>query len=257
MGYTASKTEPCLYTKSTDNNKCKTIVTLYVDDFFVFSNDDSEMENLKNVLASNFKLKDLGQVKQCLGMSVNFDKTNGVITLCQENYVNQLLKKFNMMECKSVNTPMESKLNISKSEKCNAELPYQQLVGSLMYLAVLTRPDITFSVGSLSQFNNCYNSEHWSYAKRVLKYLKKTKHFGLTYNKNSDSKLVGYVDADWGNDVVDRKSTLAYVLLCQVVQYHGHQRNRKLLPYRVQRPSIWVLLRHVKRQYTCANCYLK
>lgn len=78
---TASKTEPCLYTKNTDNNKCKTIVTLYVDDFFVFSNDDSEMENLKNVLASNFKLKDLGQVKQCLGMSVNFDKTNGIITL--------------------------------------------------------------------------------------------------------------------------------------------------------------------------------
>lgn len=209
MNYTASKIEPCLYTKNTGNSK--TVVTLYVDDFFIFSNNDSETENLKSVLASHFKLKDLGEVKQCLGMSVYVDKSKGVITLSQENYVNQLLKKFNMTECKPAVTPMEAKLNINKSEKCNLELPYQQLVGSLMYLAVLTRPDIAFAVGFLSQFNNSYNLEHWSYAKRILRYLKETKQYGLTYNKNGNSKLEGFADADWGNNVIDRKS---YTGLC-------------------------------------------
>lgn len=92
MGYKRSKIESSLCTKN--NIGCKTIVTLYVDDFFIFSNDALETENLKKVLSSNFKLKDMGEVKQCLGMNVNADKNNGVITLSQENYVNQLLMKF-------------------------------------------------------------------------------------------------------------------------------------------------------------------
>lgn len=209
MGYKRSKIESCLYTKN--SNKSKTIVTLYVDDFFIFSDDVSETDNLKSVLASHFKLKDLGAVRQCLGMNVSVDKANGVVTLSQESYVNQLLEKFNMLECKTADTPMDAKLSINKSEKCNVQFPYQQLVGSLMYLAVLTRPDIFFSVVFLSQFNNCYDSEHWLYAKRVLRYLKKTKHYGLTYTKNGNSKLKGFVDADWGNNVVDRKS---YTGLC-------------------------------------------
>lgn len=209
MGYKRSKIESCLYTKI--NDTCKTIVTLYVDDFLVFSNDTTETENLKKLLSSNFKLKDMGVIKQCLGMCVNVDKNNGVITLSQEKYVNQLLMKFNMSESKTADTPMEDKLHINKGEHCNSQIPFQQLIGSLMYLAVLTRPDIMYSVSFLSQFNNCYNSEHWMYAKRILKYLKKTKKFGLKYTRDGNSELEGYVDADWGNNIVDRKS---YTGLC-------------------------------------------
>lgn len=204
MGYKSLEIESCLYIRN--NNGCKTIVTLYVDDFFVFSNDVSETENLKQVLSSNFKLKDMGVVKQCLGMSVNVNKNKGVITLSQESYINQLLIKFNMTDSKTFDTPMEDKLHIVKEENCNLKVPYQQLIGSLMYLAVLTRPDIMYSVSFLSQFNNSFNSKHWMYAKRILKYLKKTKSFGLTYTREGNSELVGYVDADWGNDIVDRRS---------------------------------------------------
>lgn len=204
INYVASKVEPCLYTKSVGN--CKTYIALYVDDFFIFTNDVSEMEYLKSVLASHFQLKDLGEIKQCLGMNVHIDKIKGVVVLSQEKYVTQLLKKFNMTECKPAVTPMEVKLHVNKSEKCNEQLPYQQLIGSLMYLVMLTRPDIAFSVGFLSQYNNSYNLEHWSYAKRVLRYLKKTKDYALVYTKNGNSKLEGYADADWGSNIIDRKS---------------------------------------------------
>lgn len=171
IGYTKSKLEPCLYTKIVDGYK--TIVTLYVDDFFIFSNDETETLRLKEILSSKFKIKDLGQIKQCLGMSVHIDKQNNIITLSQENYIDQLLLKFNTSECKTVNTSMETKLNIDKCSDSNSSKPYQQLLGSLMYLSVLTRPDIAYSVGYLSQFNNCHSDEHWSYAKRILRYLKK------------------------------------------------------------------------------------
>lgn len=205
IGYVKSKIEPCLYIKSVGSSK--TIVTLYVDDFFVFSNNKTETNHLKSMLGKNFVLKDLGIVKECLGMSVNFDKENCSVTLSQEKYIDKLLSKFNMTDCKTVNTPMEVNLKCKKENiNCNSQNPYQQLIGSLMYLVVMTRPDIAYAVSYLSQFNNCNTEEHWVYAKRILRYLKKTKNLGLKYSNIKNNNIEGYVDADWSNDVNDRKS---------------------------------------------------
>lgn len=203
-GYTKSKIEPCLYIKCIGGSK--TIVTLYVDDFFVFSNDKTETDYLKSVLSKYFVLKDLGIVKECLGMSVVFDKQNSTVTLSQEKYIDKLLSKFNMVDSKTVNTPMEVNLKCKKENNCSNENPYQQLIGSLMYLVVLTRPDIAYAVSYLSQFNNCNTEQQWAYGKRVLRYLKGTKQLGLKYCKIKNVNIEGYVDADWCNDVNDRKS---------------------------------------------------
>lgn len=208
LGYKKSKLEPCMFIKNT--KKGRNIVTLYVDDFFIFSDDLNETINLKKVLSNQFKLKDLGPVKQCLGMSVNIDKEQGEITLSQSLYIEHLLEKFNMVDCKTADTPIEISLKIEKGQGAQAGIPFQRLIGSLMYLAVLTRPDIAFSVNYLSQFNNCYTDEHWSYAKRILKYLKRTKNFGLKYLKESNSEITGFVDADWASNHLDRKSYTGY-----------------------------------------------
>lgn len=210
-GYKNSKLEPCLYTKIV--NGLRTIVTLYVDDFFIFSNDSEETKLLKETLSSQFKIKDLGQIKQCLGINVNINKENNFITLSQENYIDQLLFKFNMCESKAVDTPLEVKLNIEKYEGTNSDNPYQQLIGSLMYLAVLTRPDIAYAVGYLSQFNKCHSDKHWTYAKRILRYLKKTRNLGLKYCKIGNVNIQGYVDADWANDPTDRRSYTGFCFM--------------------------------------------
>lgn len=204
IGYIRSKIEPCMYTKMKD--QFKTIVALFVDDFFVFSNDTNETKHLKHVLTSHFKIKDLGEIKKCLGVNITVDKSKQTIILSQKDYIDQLLHKFNMSQCKPAQTPMETKLNVSKNEHCVGNFPYQQIIGSLMYLAVLTRPDIAYTVGFLSQFNNCYSKEHCSYVKRLLRYLKCTKDYGLKYSANGSSILEGFVDADWGGNVIDRRS---------------------------------------------------
>lgn len=95
-----------------------------------------------------------------------------------------------------------------------SKLPYQKLIGSLMYLSVLTRPDITYAVNYLGQFNNNYSDYHWQCAKRVLRYLKGTKDLKLTYSKDVKFNLEGFVDSDWGSDVSDRKSYTGYVFKC-------------------------------------------
>ncbi|XP_068617470.1 uncharacterized protein [Battus philenor] len=105
---------------------------------------------------------------------------------------------------------MESGLKLTKYKSFDKSLPYQQLIGRLMYLAIITRPDIAFSVGYLSQFNNCYNKEHWALAKRILRYLKGTTKYCIRYCDTDDNKIVGYVDADWGSNVIDRESCTGY-----------------------------------------------
>ncbi|KAG5888949.1 hypothetical protein JTB14_012208 [Gonioctena quinquepunctata] len=102
------------------------------------------------------------------------------------------------------------------------DVPYKQLIGSLMYLAVLTRPDIAFSISYLSQFNSCCNETLWKYAKRLLRYLKGTKDVCLCFS-NNDNELQGYVNADWANSSVDRKSHTGYVFIfCgSVISYNS------------------------------------
>lgn len=207
LGFKISNLEPCLFTKI--NGNIKIIVTVYVDDFLIFSNCAKETENLKNVLSSEFKLKDLGSVRRYLGMRIDVNKKCSTITVDQQEYIEQLLSRFDMLDCRAIDTPIESKLNIEKSEKCTTNIPYQRLIGSLMYLAILTRPDIAYSLSYLSQFNNCYNENHFNYAKRVLRYLQKTKHYCLKYSKDN-VELKGFVDADWANDSLDRKSYTGY-----------------------------------------------
>lgn len=118
--------------------------------------------------------------------------------------------KFNMQNCKPVSAPMEPNLKLEKGQGKNTNLPYQQLIGSLMYLAVLTRPDISYCVSYLSQFNDCFDEIHWKSAKRVLRYLKCTKSKGLLFKKSDTIRLEGFADADWASNVIDRKSYSGY-----------------------------------------------
>jgi len=94
----------------------------------------------------------------------------------------------------------------TESEKKEiSSVPYQSLIGALMWLAVTTRPDIAYAVSALSQYNTNFGKQHWIAAKRVLRYLKGTQTHCLRY-KRSGQDLVGYADADWAANIDDRRS---------------------------------------------------
>jgi hypothetical protein len=113
-----------------------------------------------------------------------------------------------MQDCRPMSTPMVTnwkKIDASRSEAVDPTL-YRQLIGSLMYL-VNTRPDICFAVNTLSQFMVEPRRVHWVAAKHVLRYLRGTVEYGLSYIQGDGVKLMGYTDADWAGNTVDRKST--------------------------------------------------
>lgn len=210
IGFKRCETEPCVYRRK--KHDCMMIIAVYVDDILIFWNNEKERIELKKELQRKFEMKDLGEVDVFLGMKIKCQDNS--IQLNQTEYLERILKKFGMSSCKSVKTPVESGIKLVKPQDKNyippIELPYRELIGSLMYLAVCSRPDISYAVSYLSQFNSCYDKTHWAAAKRVLRYLNATKEFGLTFKKTGN-KLVGYVDADHAGDVCDRKSYTGFV----------------------------------------------
>jgi len=153
------------------------------------------VSDIVNTLKSRFTIKDLGEAKYCLGMHIIKDD-NG-FRLSQAAYTRDLLQKFEITDCKPASTPMANgvKLDTESSNEANSIFPYRELIGSLMYLALDTRPDIAHAISMLSQFNCNHGKKHWIAAKHMLRYLKSTINFSLCF-KRTNKNLIGYVDAD-------------------------------------------------------------
>ena len=138
--------------------------------------------------------------------------------MSQRKYIEDVLIRFGMENSKSVTTPLDNSIKLSKKmEPITKEeisemkmIPYQSLIGSLMYLAVSTRPDIAYSVYFLSQYNTNPGKAHWMAAKRILRYLRGTTNHGLVYQK-TENPLIGFVDSDWGASLDDRISYTGFV----------------------------------------------
>lgn len=205
LNFKRCKNEPCVYTRKT--GKDMIILAVYVDDILIFYSNEKEMQKVKQELTSKFEMKDLGKAELFLGMRVK--QTNSYIKIDQEDYVDKVLRRFNMENCKPVSTPAVPGQRFSKPEEPytpNESIPYRELIGSLMYIAVCTRPDIAHSVNFMSQFNNCYEDVHWIATKRILRYLKGTKSMGLIFSKNNQGDIKGFADADHAGNPIDRRS---------------------------------------------------
>jgi len=116
-----------------------------------------------------------------------------------------------MSECKPANTPAQKGLGFAEvSDNDCVNFPYRQAIGSLVYLATATRPDISWIISKLSQYLEKPGAEHTAALKRVFRYIKGTKYFSLLY-KSSTGYLQGYCDSDWAGNVKDRRSSSGYV----------------------------------------------
>jgi hypothetical protein len=146
LGFTKSKGDSNLYFKVVDGGPM--ILLLYVDDLFLTGEEKLTTDN-KRKLATNFEMKDLGMTNYFLGLEV-WKRPNDIF-LNQGKYVVEIMKRFIMMDCKAMTTPMVTNLKLlsdTYSETVDATM-YRQMIGSLMYL-MNTRPGICFAVNTLS-----------------------------------------------------------------------------------------------------------
>jgi transposase InsO family protein len=193
-----------------DSNPINLIITTYVDDLLIASNDINKIIWFKKQMTQNFEMSDLGLLKYILGIQVDQDGKS--IKIHQKSYIHELLTKFQLNDSKTYNTPMEFGIKLNKNQDIDqmTDKPYSSLIGSLLYLSNSTHPDITFAVHRLSSYNSNPNEIHWKAAKRILKYLKKTDDLGLVFKNSNDCTLHGYSDSDWASDLDTRRSTTGY-----------------------------------------------
>ena len=207
--FVRSMSDPCVYTKTTGQSK--TILIIWVDDIIIASSDEMMLKEVKMSLSAKFKMKDLGRLSYFLGIEFVHDRN--CISMSQKMYIEKLLERFNLSECRSKATPCEvasGSLKVEDSSPLDDTRLYRELVGSLIYLMTCTRPDICFVVTKLSQFLACPTKAHLAMGKHVLKYLKGTIDCGLKFEKADKLELQGFCDSDWGSSVEDRKSVTGF-----------------------------------------------
>jgi len=188
-----------------------TALIIYVDDIVLAGNCLHEIDTVKQILNSNFHIKDLGNLKYFLGLEVNVSDTG--ISICQQKYCLELLSDSGMLACKPSTTPMDCLLRLHKdsSAPLSDPLSYRRLIGRLLYLTS-TRPDITFPVQQLSQFMSNPTQTHFQAAMRVLKYLKGNPSKGLLFRRDSPVHIAGFSDADWATCIDSRQSVTGYCI---------------------------------------------
>lgn len=215
-GFRQNCADPCLYSRKVNDDWCYLLI--YVDDMIVAAKGNEVIDELKNVITRHFDLEDLGEIKFYLGIEVS-KSSDGFFQLSQSSYIKKVANDFGLSDAKDSKVPMN--VNYGKSSTADDETllqnntDYQKLIGCLLYIAVNTRPDIAASVSILAQRVSTPKHEDWNELKRVVKYLKGTSTLKLVLgiNKPDENPVVGFADANWAEDKVDRKSNSGYIFI--------------------------------------------
>ena len=205
-----SEADPCIYVRDTS------IVAVYVDDLIIATKTEGEMQLVKELLHSQFKMKDMGELHYCLGITIRQDTNEKTVEIQQKQYILRMLEKYGLQDSKPVSTPADPNVRLRKDDgvsKAVNPVLYQSMVGSLLYAGIATRPDISHAVGAVSKFSSKPSEAHLTTVKRIFRYLKGTTDVSLKYRKFKSAQLIGYSDADYAGDLDDRHSTSGNVFL--------------------------------------------
>nr|GEW59996.1 zinc finger, CCHC-type [Tanacetum cinerariifolium] len=178
-GFSLNQADKCVYSRFDDSGN-GLIICLYADDMLIFGTDQDQVDKTKELLSSNFDMKDLREAEVILGIRIK--RGNNGISVSQYHYIEKILTKFNFENCSPVSTPVDPTVKFrSNNGTPVSQLEYSRAVGCLMYAMISTRRDIAFDVGKLSS--------------------------------GYPSIIEGYSDASWINNMEDHSSTSGWVFL--------------------------------------------
>ena len=169
------------------------------------------ISDVKKALEASFHMEDRGRLHWSLGLRISQEE--GKVTVDQERYIETMLERFQKDQFKPSRTQADLNLKLQTAQNGDEEGDQRicrSLVGSLLYLAKQTRPDIMFTANILSRHMNAPINQHWLCGKRLLRYIQCSKGLKLTFTKEASYDLVGESDADWSEVVSDRKATTGY-----------------------------------------------
>jgi hypothetical protein len=219
FGFVRSKHDSCVYFRRREEEIL--ILVIWVDDGLLCSNKKEAIADVLAFLSEHFEMRTLS-TDRFVGMEIERDSKTRKIYISSSTFIEKILNRFNMADCKPRAIPADPHVRLSKemspsseAEKmAMAEVPYQEAIGCLNYLTHVTRPDIAFAVNQVARYCQNPGPQHWAGVKNILAYLKATIHYGLCFGGSSGSsqfQLVGYVDSDFAGDLDSCRSTSGYL----------------------------------------------
>ena len=221
IGFTQHPEDPCIYIYR--NGKSIAVYGIYVDDMIKATNDPILRKRVDAILSKELKIEHQGELKEFLGMQFEWKKTKdgqSYLNVSQEKYCHKILKRFGMDQCKSKDTPCQILYQESEDghkkkkikylwpnprppEEVDQELlsRYRAGIGALIYLSVMTRPDISYAVNSAAQFMSNPNKEHEDALWHIFRYLKTRETYSLKYfHTGKGMTMEAFVDANFMGD---------------------------------------------------------
>ncbi len=186
------------------------IIIIYVDDLIITGDSDVDISNLKKFLKQKLQMKDLGELRYFLDIEVIESPKR--IWLLQRQYALNKLIEYEMTGCKPISIPLEQNVKLSADEEDLVEdiTMYKCIVGSLIYMTI-TRPDLSYAVGVMNQFMQTPRKPHLDAVRHILRYIKHTLQCVIFYETKSQLQVHGYMDADWANNVLNKRSTNGFM----------------------------------------------
>ncbi len=213
-----SLAEPCFYYIWT--SELIFLMTVHVDDYTIATNSTQYYQDLVAHFKKSVEVEEKGRPTSILQMglewSPNFDK----VSFSQKRQIIKLYSEYKdkvqEQKVKRHDTPMESELKLYPGDTNSLPLEakdYKAIVGALLFIAKISRPDILYAVNMLSRFCSCYTVLHWKCLLRIVVYLYHKSELSLTYTTNQNSRpLMGYADSSHGDDKQDGTSTCGYLI---------------------------------------------
>jgi hypothetical protein len=208
-GFVKCLSEHCVFTK--ENGRIMMIV--YVDDAIISSLVEAEATDLVARIQQYFELGEIGPLSWYLGSAI--EDSGSSVRMSQKDYIEKMLKRYNYEQLGVQETPMIEKYAIVRSpeDELFTEFDMKSKIGSLMFAAVCTRPDIAFAVSYLARFTNHPSQLVCQAIVRVFAYLKGTKSMAITFVREDGVPPTVYCDSDYAGDVNDCKSTSGILVM--------------------------------------------
>lgn len=188
MGFEKYEYDSCVYFRNI-NEANVVYLLLYVDDILVSGPDKTEIQKVKEMLREAFEIKDLGYAQRILGMDILRDRRSKTLWLSQRDYIKKIIQMFQIESSKGASVPISQQFRLSKDqcpkneaeEKEMSKIPYANIVGSVMYTMICTRPDIAHAISVASRYMSYPGKEHWLALKHILRYLKNHDDLGILF----------------------------------------------------------------------------
>ena len=206
FGFRGTLSDPCVFV----NHDTGVIVCIYVDDGLIFAPNEEASKAMINNLSSKLELS-VGDPETYAGMQIEYGTQH--VFIHQSSFLDRVIKRFDLQDAKPASTPADAHVKLEKGDtSIDHDTPFRELVGSLMYLAVVTRPDIAYAVSRVSQYMTCYDNSHMTAAKRIIQYLKATRDMGIVY-EDSGRAIHAFSDSDFAGDHETRRSRTGSVIM--------------------------------------------